>query len=108
MGEFLGFFLVGGTVVALTTLLGTRGHGPLAAFISMFPCMTVLIFVLLYRGGGTPAVTGYAKNLIYFVGPWAVYVLIVSLLCERIGIWWALGLGIGAYMALAWVAMQYR
>ena len=85
MLPFLSYFLVGGLVVALTTYIGSKGHGALAAFIAMFPSMTVLVFVLMYRAGGNAAVIGYAKSLIHFVAPWFLYVLAVSLLCERIG-----------------------
>ena len=106
--EFLSFFLVGGLVVGLTTLVGAKGHGSLAAFIGMFPSMTVLIFLLLYRSGGNPAVTGYAKSLVNFVVPWVLYVLAVSFLCERLGIWWSLGIGVAAFLSVSWVFMQFR
>jgi len=108
MLEFLGYFLVGGLVVGLTTLVGSRGHGPLAAFIGMFPSMTVMIFVLLYRSGGNPAVTGYARSLVYFVVPWVLYVLAVSFLCERLGIWWSLGVGVAAFLSVSWLFMHFR
>lgn len=108
MLEFLGYFVVGGLVVALTTLVGAKGHGPLAAFIGMFPSMTVLVFLLLYRAGGNVAVVGYARSLVYFVLPWVFYVLAVSLLCDRMGIWLALVTGIAAYLASSWTVMQFR
>ena len=60
--------------------------------------------LLLWRGH----VVGYAKSLVYFVVPWVFYVLAVSLLCDRLGIWLALGTGIAAYLALSWTVMQFR
>jgi uncharacterized membrane protein (GlpM family) len=108
MTEFITYFLVGGLVVALTAFYGTRGHGLLAAFIAMFPCVTVLTFLLIHRRGGTAAVSAYAKGFLYVVPPWLLYVLAVALLCDRIGIWWALGLGIGLYVAASVLLMQWR
>lgn len=108
MLEFLCYFLVGGLVVALTTVIGSKGHGAMAAFVGMFPSMTVLVFVLLYRAGGNTAVIGYAKSLIYFVGPWFLYVVAVSMLCDRLGIWSALGIGVAIYVAASWAMMQLK
>lgn len=97
MLEYVGYFLVGGFVVSLTTYYGAKGHGFTAALVSMFPSLTVLIFFLLYRAGGKDSVIGYAKSLVYVVPPWVLYVCTVAFLCERIGIWWSLAMGVGLY-----------
>ena len=101
MLEFAGYFMIGGLVVSLTTYYGSRGHGFLAALISMFPSISVLIFILLYRIGGKDSVILFAKNLVYVVPSWILYVCAVTLLCDRIGIWWSLIIGISLYLCLS-------
>ncbi|NLB56715.1 MAG: DUF3147 domain-containing protein [Lentisphaerae bacterium] len=98
MLEFIGYFLIGGIVVSLTTYYGAKGDSFLAAFISQFPSMTVLIFFLMYTQSGKEEVISYAKNFVYTVPPWILYVVAVVLLCERIGIWWALATGVTLYV----------
>jgi uncharacterized membrane protein (GlpM family) len=108
MIEFIGYFIIGGLVVSLTTYYGTKGQGFLAAFISMFPSMTVLIFFLLYRTGGIPSVIDYAKSLVYVVPPWILYICTVAFLCDRIGIWFSLILGVGLYFCVSIFLNQMR
>jgi uncharacterized membrane protein (GlpM family) len=106
MLKFISYFIIGGFVVSLSTYFGSKGHGFIAAFISMFPSMSVLIFSLLYLSGGRPSVIGYAKSLVYVVPPWILYVLTVTLLCERIGIWLSLAVGITLYLTAS-VGLSY-
>ncbi len=101
MLRFICYFIIGGLVVSLTTYYGSKGQGFIAAFISMFPSMSVLIFILLYFSGGRLSVIGYAKNLAYVVPSWILYVFTVALLCERIGIWLSLTAGIGLYITVS-------
>jgi len=108
MLEFAGYFLVGGLAVSLTTYYGSKGHGFVAALISMFPSMSVLIFILLYRAGGRESVIGYAKSLVYVVPPWILYVCAVAFLCDRIGLWWSLAMGITLYLCLSVGLNQLR
>jgi uncharacterized membrane protein (GlpM family) len=108
MLEFIAYFVIGGLVVSTTALIGAKGHGTLAAFISQFPSMTVLVFFLMYRSGGADKVINYARSFLYFVPPWLLYIGCVVFLCQRIGIWWALGIGVAVYMVSSLVIMQFR
>jgi len=108
MGEFIGYFIIGGLVVSLTTYYGARGHSFLAAFISQFPSMTVLIFFLLYRTGSKQAVINYAKSFLYVLPPWILYICVVAFLCDRIGIWWSLALGIVLYFGVSLALLQLK
>lgn len=108
MLEFAAYFLIGGLVVSLATYIGARGHGFLASFISMFPSMSVLIFIMIYRAGGNEPVIDYAKSFIYTVPPWILYILAVVFLCDRIGIWWALTIGVALYVVASSIALQFR
>jgi uncharacterized membrane protein (GlpM family) len=101
MLRFILYFIIGGLIVSLTTYFGSKGQSFLAAIISMFPSMSVVIFVLLYSTGGQSSVIGYAKNLVYGVPPWLLYVATVAVLCQRIGIALSLLSGVGLYLAVS-------
>lgn len=81
------YFLLGGTIVSISTYLGSQGKSFLAAFASTFPAITGATFVLLYLNGGSDAIVGYAKNLLWFVPPWIVYVLSMIAGVPRFGFW---------------------
>ena len=84
------YIIIGGTVVSVTTWLGGLGRSWLAAFVSTFPALTVLTFILIYENGGVSHTVPYAKNLLYFVLPWVGYVGFFILTVDRLGFWLAL------------------
>jgi hypothetical protein len=92
------YFLLGGTIVSLSTYLGSQGRSFLAAFASTFPAITGATFVLIYLNGGSDQLVGYAKNLLWFVPPWIVYVTAMILGVPRLGFWPAMGLSLALYM----------
>ncbi|MBH0183763.1 MAG: DUF3147 domain-containing protein, partial [Nitrospira sp.] len=49
------YFLLGGTIVSISTYLGSQGKSFLAAFASTFPAITGATFVLMYLNGGSDA-----------------------------------------------------
>jgi len=87
LGKYVLYFLLGGTIVSLSTYLGSQGKSFLAAFASTFPAITGATFILIYLNGGNEAVVSYAKNLLWFVPPWVVYVVTMILGIPRIGFW---------------------
>jgi hypothetical protein len=86
-GKYVLYFLLGGTIVSVSTYLGSQGKSFLAAFASTFPAITGATFILIYLNGGNEAVVSYAKNLLWFVPPWIVYVVTMILGIPRIGFW---------------------
>ena len=81
------YFLLGGTIVSLSTYLGFQGKSFLAAFASTFPAITGATFVLIYLNGGNDAIVSYAKNLLWFVPPWIAYVVSMVAGVPRFGFW---------------------
>src|SRR3989449_8531872 len=77
------YFVIGGTVVSLTTYLGSLGRSWLAAFITTFPALTGLTFILMYLNVGVEPTVPYARNLLYFVVPWLAYVGFYLLTIDR-------------------------
>jgi hypothetical protein len=92
------YFLLGGTIVSLSTYLGSQGRSFLAAFASTFPAITGATFILIYLNGGSDSLVGYAKNLLWFVPPWLVYVTSMIVGVPRLGFWPATGLSLTLYM----------
>ena len=86
-GKYALYFLLGGTIVSVSTYLGSQGKSFLAAFASTFPAITGATFILIYLNGGNEAIVSYAKNLLWFVPPWIVYVVTMILGIPRIGFW---------------------
>ncbi len=92
------YFLLGGTIVSLSTYLGSQGKSFLAAFASTFPAITGATFVLMYLNGGSDAIVGYAKHLLWFVPPWIVYVTAMVAGVPRFGFWPAMLGSLALYM----------
>jgi len=108
MLEFFSYFIIGGLVVSFTVFYGSKGHGFVAALISMFPSITLLTFILIYKTGGKDSVIHYAKSLVYVVPPWVCYVIIVTYFCDRIGILWSLAIGVTLYVSASLFLSQFR
>ena len=52
MGHTILYFVLGGTIVSVSTYLGSQGRSFLAAFASTFPAITGATFILIYLNGG--------------------------------------------------------
>jgi hypothetical protein len=99
LGKYILYFLLGGTVVSVSTYLGSQGKSFLAAFASTFPAITGATFILIYLNGGSESLVGYAKHLLWFVPPWMVYVTTMILGVPRIGFWPAMALSMTLYIS---------
>ncbi len=99
------YFLLGGTVTALTAYFASQGKGMLSAFVTTLPLLTIVSFLLIYAEGGSKTVEDYAKSLFIFTPPWLCYVAIVLLGVNRIGIVRSLILGVLLFVILS-IMMQ--
>jgi hypothetical protein len=95
------YFVIGGAVVSLTTWLGSLGKSWIAAFVTTFPALTGLTFILIYLNGGVEHTVPYAKNLFYFVVPWLAYVGFFILTVDGLGFWIALCGSIALFVGLS-------
>lgn len=87
LAKYVVYFLLGGSIVTFSTYLGSQGKSFLAAMASTFPAITGVTFILLYAGGGGATTVDYAKNLLWFVPPWTVYVIAMIIGIPRLGFW---------------------
>jgi hypothetical protein len=99
LGKYILYFLLGGTVVSVSTYLGSQGKSFLAAFASTFPAITGATFILIYLNGGSESLVGYTKHLLWFVPPWMVYVTTMIVGVPRIGFWPAMALSMTLYIS---------
>ena len=97
LGKYLLYFLLGGTIVSVSTYFGSQGKSFLAAFASTFPAITGATFILIYLNGGSESLVGYAKNLLWFVPPWILYVITMILGVPRVGFWPTMALSMTLY-----------
>jgi hypothetical protein len=95
------YFIIGGTVVSLTTYLGSLGRSWLAAFVTTFPALTGITFILMYLNAGAEPTVPYARNLLYFVVPWLAYVGFYLLTIDRLGFWLALTGAIALFVTVS-------
>ena len=94
------YFLIGGSIVSVSSYLGAQGRGFLAAFASTFPAMTGVTFVLIYLNAGHGPTLSYAKHLLWFVPPWLAYVGFIIVSLPRLGFWSAMIGGLTLYMGV--------
>lgn len=95
------YFIIGGTVVSVSTWAGSLGRSWLAAFVSTLPTLTVLTFILIYKNAGVEPTIPFAKNLLYFVVPWLAYVGFYLLTVDRFGFWVALVGSVAIFVGVA-------
>jgi hypothetical protein len=95
------YFIIGGTVVSLTTYLGSLGRSWLAAFVTTFPALTGITFILMYLNAGVEPTVPYAKNLLYFIVPWVVYVGFYIMTIDRLGFWLTLTIAVALFIIVS-------
>ena len=95
------YFIIGGTVVSLTTYLGSLGRSGLAAFVTTFPALTGITFILMYLNAGVEPSVPYAKNLLYFIVPWVVYVGFYILTIDRLGFWLTMTIAVALFIGVS-------
>lgn len=95
------YFLVGGSLVATISYLGTHGHGFVAAIVAFFPSMSLFTMATIFANSGQAATISYAKSMLVLLPAWALYVVAIIILLPRIGPVWSLMIGTGAYMVAA-------
>jgi uncharacterized membrane protein (GlpM family) len=100
------YFLLGGTVVTVVTYFGSQGKGLVAAFVAIFPSITVVTLCTIYFGGGVSPATSYFKGILLLLPAWLLYILSVWYLLPRLGLAPSLTIGISLYLMGSLVTMK--
>ena len=97
------YFLIGGTLISVSTYLGSHGKGFMAAVGSTVPIMSGLTFILIFLNSGNEVTLSFAKHLIWVSPPWFLYVGCMIYGIHRWGFWTAFSTAFGLYMMGVWV-----
>ena len=92
------YFILGGSLVSLSTYLGSHSKSFLAALASTLPVISGVTFILVYLNAGSSPTVSFAKNLIWLSPPWFVYVGTMIAAVPKLGFWPAYGLAIALYV----------
>lgn len=92
------YFVLGGTLVSVSTYLGSHGRGFLAALASTLPIISGVTFILIFANAGAAPTVSFARNMIWLSPPWFVYVGTMIAFVPKLGFWPAYGLAIGLYV----------
>jgi hypothetical protein len=92
------YFILGGSLVSLSTYLGSHSKSFLAALASTLPVISGVTFILVYLNAGSAPTVSFAKNLIWLSPPWFLYVGTMIATVPKLGFWPAYGLAIGLYV----------
>ena len=92
------YFILGGSLVSLSTYLGSHSKSFLAALASTLPVISGVTFILVYLNAGSAPTVSFAKNLIWLSPPWFLYVGTMIPAVPKLGFWPAYGLAIGLYV----------
>jgi len=95
------YFLIGGSVTALTAYFASQGRGILSAFITTLPLLTIFSFLVISAEAGGQTVQEYARGLLLFTPPWVCYVFVVMLGTGRLGLTRSLILGVLVFVLLS-------
>jgi uncharacterized membrane protein (GlpM family) len=101
------YFVIGGLTVAFTAYFGSRGQGLLAAFVGVFPGVTVITFCAVYFSSGSTAVISYARGMLILLPPWILYVLGIIFLLPRLGIVPTLITSVATYVIFALLIIRF-
>lgn len=99
LAKYILYFFIGGTLVSVSTYLGSHGKGFVAALASTLPVISGVTFILIYLNAGNAPTVSFAKNLIWLSPPWFIYVGTMIFGVSKLGFWPAYGLAIGLYIA---------
>ncbi len=92
------YFILGGSLVSLSTYLGSHSKSFLAALASTLPVISGVTFILVYLNVGSAPTVSFAKNLIWLSPPWFLYVGTMIAAVPKFGFWPAYSLAIGLYV----------
>jgi hypothetical protein len=84
MWQYILYFLIGGSIVALVAYLVNQGNQLLAILVGNLPVLFLLNIVLAYRVGGATSSITYAKGALISMPFFIVFALITLLILPRI------------------------
>lgn len=84
MWQYLLYFLIGGTIVALVAYFVNQGNQVLTILVGNIPILFLLNTILAYRAGGSMSSIAYAKGALISLPFFIIFVLMVLFILPRI------------------------
>jgi hypothetical protein len=100
MWQYILYFILGGSLVALVAFLSGRGNPILTTLVANLPVLFILNIFLTYRAGGVDGSMIYAKGALLLLPVFVLFVGITMMLLPRLGLPLALLSSASAYAAL--------
>jgi hypothetical protein len=105
--KFILYFIIGGSILTLVTYFGSKDKGILAAFIALFPMVTIMSIVTIYSEAGSLSVLDYVKGLLILTPVWIFFLLCVAYLLPKQGLLVAIGIGLAFYIVISIYIINY-
>lgn len=105
--ELLLRFVIGGGVIAGTTLIAERFNPTLGGILSTVPSATIVSLIIVGRAAGEGSAVNFAKGMVFGTAPWMGYIMAVIFLTERIGLTRSLALGLVIWIVLVPVIFRF-
>ena len=103
LGKYAVYFLLGGTIVSVSTYLGAQGRPYLAAFASTFPAITGATFLLLYSMAAATRSSPMQRSCSGSSRRGSSMFLAMIFIVPRLGFWPAMTLSLVLYMGCVWL-----
>ena len=110
MGEglkFILYFIIGGSILTLVTYYGSKDKGILAAFIALFPMVSLMSILTIYSEAGSLPVLDYVKGLLILTPVWIIFLFCLLYLLPKTGLFVAICIGIAVYIIIAVLLINY-
>ena len=110
MGEglkFILYFIIGGTILSLVTYFGSKDKGILAAFIALFPMVSLMSILTIYSEAGSLPVLDYVKGLLIFTPVWIIFLVCIAYLLPKQGLFVALVIGLVIFTIISVLLINY-
>jgi uncharacterized membrane protein (GlpM family) len=110
MGEslkFILYFIIGGSILTLITYFGSKDKGILAAFIALFPMVTIMSIVTIYSEAGSLPVLDYVKGLLILTPVWIIFLICIAYFLPKQGLLVAIGIGLVIYVVISVYIINY-
>ena len=109
MGEslkYLLYFIVGGSILTLVTFFGSKDKGIIAAFIALFPMVSLMSIITIYSEAGNLPVMDYVRGLLILTPAWIIFLFCILYLMPKQGLLVAVVVGLAIYIILSVILIK--
>ena len=105
--KFLLYFIIGGSILTLVTYFGSKDKGILAAFIALFPMVSLMSILTIYSESGSLPVLDYVKGLLILTPVWIIFLFCIIYLMPKQGLFVAIAIGLAIYIIISVLVINY-